>query len=485
MASEKPRNFLFLFSDQHTRRALGCMGHPVVKTPHLDSLAERGVLFTDAYTNAPICVPARASLATGRQVFEIEKWDNCQPYRGEQPSWGHRLMAANRRAVSIGKLHYRSEDDPNGFDDSLLPLHILDGTGMLHVILRDPLPSSSKFPALVRNAGGGESSYTQYDRDITQRTLEWLREEGTKSETPWSLFVSMVCPHPPWLAPQAFYDQYPLEDVDLPIAYGLDERPMHPGLEDFRHNFGVRDTFDELTLRKVTAAYYGMISYLDDNVGKIIKTLDDCGLTETTDILYASDHGESLGHKGMFSKCSMMEESVGIPMIFAGQGVTQGASIDTPTQLMDVFPTILQTTGVQPTDEDTELKGVSLHQLAAGERPHRMIVAEQHSAGCRSGVFMGRQGSMKYVHYIDYPAQLFDLATDPYELNDLAENPEHASQLRDLETTFRKILIPEDVDRRAKADQKVRLDAGGGAAVVEAQGSHGYTPAPGEKPNFG
>ena len=111
------------------------------------------MLFTNAYTNAPICVPARASLATGRQVHEIQKWDNCQPYRGEEPSWGHRLLSAGRRAVSIGKLHYRNEADPNGFDASHLPLHILDGVGMLNVILRDPLPASRQVSSASARRG--------------------------------------------------------------------------------------------------------------------------------------------------------------------------------------------------------------------------------------------------------------------------------------------------------------------------------------------
>ncbi|MEM7251887.1 MAG: sulfatase-like hydrolase/transferase [Pseudomonadota bacterium] len=479
------RNFLFLLSDQHTRRAMGCMGHRLVETPHMDRLAERGTLFTNAYTNAPICVPARAALATGQQVFEIGKWDNCQPYRGEQAAWGHRLRQASRTAVSIGKLHYRQESDPNGFDQSLLPLHIIDGVGMLTTILRDPLPRGKKFFELVMNAGAGESSYTDYDLDITDRTIAWLHNEAPKRDKPWALFVSMVCPHPPWLAPDTFYQRYPLDRIELPMAYATSQRPRHPGLDDFRHTFGVEGEFEEATLRKVIAAYYGMITYLDTNIGRILEALDASGEADSTDILYSSDHGESMGEKGMFSKCNMFEESVGIPMIFAGADIPRAAQVDTPTQLIDVFPTILESTQADAHDEDEEKRGASLQRLANGERLDRTIIAEQHSAGCRSAVFMARHDNIKYVHYVDYAPELYDLGADPFELNNLGERPEHQPLVADMEARLRAVVDPDAVDTQVKADQAERIEAAGGAEAIAARGSHGYTPAPGETPNFG
>ena len=480
-----PTNLLFIFSDQHTRRAMGAMGHPVVKTPHMDALAEGGTLFRNAYCNGPICVPSRASLATGRHVFDIGKWDNCKPYFGEEPSWGHRLIDAGNRAVSIGKLHYRREGDPNGFAPELLPMHIIDGQGMLFTICRNPMPVSKKFAHLVRTSGEGNSTYTAYDHKITERAIKWLREEGTQSDKPWALFVSLVCPHPPWKAPSDFWNLYSLDDIDLPVAYGLDERPMHPGLEDYRYFFGVKDEFDEETLRRVTAAYYGMISYLDDNIGRLMATLRECGLAGSTRIVYTADHGESMGQKGMFSKCNMYEESVGIPMIMAGPGVPEGQVVDTPTQLLDLFPTVLEATGVRPTDEDTELPGTSLLRIAEGERPDRIIFSEQHSAGAKSAVYMVRQNAQKYVRYMeDYPPQLFDLSKDPLELHDLAGDPAHAGSLSACETALEGLIDPVAVDRAAKADQEERLALGGGIEAIIEQGSLGYTPAPGETPEY-
>ena len=136
----KPRNLLFIMSDEHNRRVLGCHGHPMIRTPNLDRLAARGVRFTDAYCNSPICVPSRASFATGRWVHQVRFWDNAIPYDGSIPSWGHRLQQAGHHATSIGKLHFRSADDRNGFDEEIMPLHVVDGVGDLLGLLRDDLP---------------------------------------------------------------------------------------------------------------------------------------------------------------------------------------------------------------------------------------------------------------------------------------------------------------------------------------------------------
>lgn len=486
MGDIKPTNFLFIFSDQHTRRALSCYGHPLVKTPNLDRLAERGTLFKNAYCNGPICVPSRASLATGRHVHDIGMWDNCRPYYGQVPSWGHRLMDQGHSVTSIGKLHYRSNNDPNGFDPELLPMHILNGVGMLFTICRDPMPVSKKFSWLVNQAGAGTSTYTDYDRDITTRALQWLDEEALQQgDKPWALFVSLVCPHPPWQAPEPFYSWYPHADIDLPVHYGLSERPQHPGLQDYRHFFGVEDEFDEPTLRKVTAAYYGMISYLDDNIGKLLAALERNGLSTNTRILYTSDHGESMGQKGMFSKCNMFEESVGIPMILAGPDIPEGKTVDTPTQLLDVFPTILQATGVNPRDEDQDLPGQSLIELANSTQTDRLILSQQHSAGAKSAVFMVRKNGHKYVRYLeDYPEQLYDLNQDPLELNDVAQHPDYQQALSESRQALAETLNPEAVDAQAKSDQEERLAADGGAAAVVARGTPGYTPAPGETPEY-
>jgi choline-sulfatase len=130
------RNMLVLMSDEHQREALGCYGHPIVRTPNLDKLAEKGVRFTNAYTPSPICVPARASFATGRYVHDTRHWTNAQPYDGSISGWGHRLMEEGCHVASVGKLHYRSDTDPNGFSEEILPMHVRGGIGWSRGLLR-------------------------------------------------------------------------------------------------------------------------------------------------------------------------------------------------------------------------------------------------------------------------------------------------------------------------------------------------------------
>jgi len=162
---------LVIMADEHNPKMLGSTGHPLVKTPHLDALAARGTRFDRAYTNCPICVPARANFATGRYVHDTGYWDNAIAYDGRVKGWGHRLQDAGVRVESIGKLHYRSEDDPTGLDRQHIPMHIKDGVGMIHTSVRKQFPDFSPPPpkpgggaaGIVLEAGRGESEYTRYD----------------------------------------------------------------------------------------------------------------------------------------------------------------------------------------------------------------------------------------------------------------------------------------------------------------------------------
>ena len=133
----QPKNLLFIMSDEHNPKFLGHAGHPLVKTPNLDRLVASGAYFTSAYSNGPICVPSRASFATGRYTFETGYWDNAHPYDGKVPGWGHRMQETGHKVVSIGKLHYRNGSDPTGFDEQIIPMHVVNGTGDVLGSVRD------------------------------------------------------------------------------------------------------------------------------------------------------------------------------------------------------------------------------------------------------------------------------------------------------------------------------------------------------------
>lgn len=481
----KPQNLLIVMSDQHSRKALGCYGHPLVKTPNLDRLAAGGTLFTNGYTNSPICVPARASFATGRYVHDIGYWDNARPYEGSVPSWGHRLSHHGHSVESIGKLHFRSEQDPTGFDQQHLPMHVVGGAGDLLGSLRDGTALLSKYRAYHLDAGPGESTYTTYDRDITSRACDWIQaKSGDTDDKPWVAFVSLVCPHPPLQCPQEFYDMYPPDEMPWPTLYDNSERPMHPAAEDHRIFHGCEGEFSEDVVRRSVSAYFGLCTYLDDNVGKIMSALDDAGLTDQTRIIYTSDHGEHNGNQGIWGKCTMFEDSAGVPVIVSGDGVPKGQTIQTPVSHVDFYPTVIDGVGLATDEDDDCFPGQSLFELANGANPDRFVFAEFHAAASNTGQFMIRKGALKYVYYVGYPDQLFDLASDPDERKNLADDPAYLHEKQEMEAILRSVVDPEIIDATAKSDQAARITANGGREAIRTKGSFGYTPAPGEPAVF-
>lgn len=481
----KPSNLLFIMSDQHSRGVTGCYGNRFVKTPVLDRLAAVGTVFENAYSPSPICVPARAALATGRQVHETRCWDNASPYTGQVPSWGHRLQAQGLRVESIGKLHYRNDQDDTGFDRQILPMHIVNGIGDVMGSVKDPMPVRRKARDLVNKIGVGESGYTRYDSQIAEQACEWLLGEAATGAKPWMLFVSFVAPHPPWFAPQDCFDRY--EGIGLPMPKPLPSDPAqdHPWLQARRASHVVDPHFTDESRRLAIRSYYALTSFLDDNVGKVLDALRRAGLEGNTRIIYTSDHGEDLGSRAMWGKGTMTEEAAGIPLIVAGPDVPRGKRITAAASLLDVFPSVLDCCGVPLAEEDRDLPGKSLFGMAAApDDPERPLMTQYHATGAASGAFMLRRGRMKYLHYVGFRPQLYDLADDPGELRDISAEPSSREVLNRMERELRSIVDPDAVDARAKADQRALVERHGGRDAVVKKGGFGSTPAPGEKPEY-
>ena len=480
----EPKNLLIIMSDEHNPKVLGCYGNEFVRTPNLDRLAGRGTLFTDAYTTSPVCVPARAAFAIGKYVHQIGFWDNADAYDGSVQSWHHRLRDRGHRVVSIGKLHFRGGDD-YGFSEALIPMHITEGRGDLMGLVREDLPERGASWKIAKLAGPGESPYTFYDREIAARAQVWLREEGVKrTERPWVLFVSFVCPHFPLTAPPEFYYQYPLDRIALPKQYEKRERPTHPFLRDYANSFVYDRYFDEEKLKKAIAGYYGLCSFLDDNIGQVLNALDEAGLGASTRVLYTSDHGDNLGNRGLWGKSTMFQETAGVPLIVAGGGIPAVQRCETHVSHVDIYPFIMECVGEDKPEMYDGHPGVSLAKVAHGYTPERCVLSEYHGMGSTTGAFMIRNGRYKYVHYVAYPPQLFDLESDPEELNDLAADPRFASVVDECRKKLLTICDPAEVDRRAKARQRELLTANGGREAVIARGDLGFSPPPGVQPVF-
>ncbi len=471
-------NVLFILSDEHARDISGCYGNTIVQTPNIDALSARGVTFDSAYCNSPICVPSRASLATGEYVNRIRYWDNAHAYDGHVPSWHHSLRDAGHEVVSIGKLHYRSADDDSGFSQVNHPIYIPDGQGdVLGLLRRDPKPRAAA-RAMAENAGSGPSGYADFDNSVADASVSWLQCRTEQQDKPWALFVSFLKPHFPLISPPEFYDIYADMEMPTPHLYDPAERPSHPGIDAYRTFFNYDDYFDEETLQVALKAYYGMCSFLDFNIGRVLEALNESGQAENTLVIYSSDHGENLGSRGIWGKSVLYEEACAVPMIMAGPNVAEGDRCPVPVSLVDIYPTMIQTVGGSMTDQEQNLPGTDLRALAQGSQDDRIAFSEYHAAGSTSAGYMVRRGNWKYIYYVGHPPLLFDLAADPGETTDLADRPETAGIQAELDRELRNIVDPEAANAAAFADQEKRIEELGGEEVLRAKTEIGFTPAP-------
>ena len=476
-----PTNLIFFLSDNHNRQFLGSAGHPTVKTPALDSIAQRGVRFENAWCSSALCCPSRAAIATGRYPHQSGYWDNALAYDGRLPSWHHRVRDAGYQMTAIGKLHFRSSDDDNGFCEEIDTMHILDGKGALSALLRatqDCVPQRRAHRAIYEDSVVGEAEYQIYDRRIAAQAIEWLRSKGTTGK-PWALIVSFPSPHPPFKVPQRFWDMYPLEDVPMPVQWRREERPDHPADAYIAWMNSLEDDFDEAFVRRVVAGYCGLISHTDEQIGRVLHEIEALGLVDNTRIVYTSDHGEAAGHHGILGKGNNYEHALGVPLLVAGPDVPQDRVVSQCASHVDLFPTILEAVGARRTDEDNGLKGVSLWPAIQGDETARPAFAEYHANGSRNSGFALRKDNFKLIYHVGMRRQLFDLESDPREERDLLADGHDHSMADTLESELRQMLDPEAIDARSKADQAAHMEKFGGVDAVRKEGMFSRSPIPG------
>ncbi len=403
------------------------------------------------------------------------------PYTGNPRGWGHALQDKGVRVESIGKLHYRDIGDDVGFDVQHIPMHVHEGVGMVWASIRkeDERLYHKEVRMMGDYVGPGDSSYTRYDRAVTERTCDWLTDAAADQE-PWCLYVGLVAPHHPLVAPQAFYDLYPLDSLPPDKLHLRDGYKQHPWIEKLAFAMVGEDGWkDEHERRQAIAAYYGLTSYMDHNVGRIVQALRSSGQFEGTTIIYSSDHGENLGVRGLWGKMNMYEESAAIPLIVApapSADAAPRAICTTTTSLLDVSETILDHFGAEL---PAARPGKSLYEIAGAEDDsERPAFSEYHAVGALSGEFMLRKGRWKLIEYVGYDPELFDLEADPEETNNLADVPEFTKVLARLTAEMRKICDPEKVDAQAFADQDAMISAYGGKDIAASLGAPSATPPP-------
>jgi choline-sulfatase len=370
MLDNKPQNLIIFCSDEHARRVTRCYGDPVVRTPALDTIARLGTRFASAYTPSPICVPARASLHTGLQVHETRCWSSAEPYHGQHESWAHALREAGHPVVSIGKLHFRRGGDDHGFNEEIEPMYLADeGRGWVKGLLRNPLPPYDDTAELAADIGPGETSYTEYDRRVTHEAVKWLKTYPRKfTARPWVLFVSFVAPHYPLKCPEEFYRLYERQTLPEPPR----QRPEHDVLEGMAGFWNYDEHFDDGSREVARKGYYGLVSFMDDNIRQVMEALEDSGAARDTSVMYVSDHGEMLGSHGFWTKSVMYEDAAAVPMLLAGRGVPEG-TCTTPVSLTDVAATVKQVVGLKqaPAREPLDVAPATGSCCAPGAGPVR------------------------------------------------------------------------------------------------------------------
>lgn len=466
------RNILLIVSDQHNPHIAGYAGNPHVRTPNLDRLARTGTRFTNACCTCPVCKPSRMSYMTGKHVHQIENWWNRVPLDPEEMTWARKLDGHGIETTLLGKIDAAGTYENPGFTRCKLSMRRR---------AFEPYPRQVPQPKMVAgatreasrayidDAGAFDPESTQdtkqgynpahglyfQDRQVLQWTKEFLEEKGAADDAaPWVAHIGFEYPHWPYVCPRKYFDMYYPDNIELPFdaAFPRNET-LHPALQEWQRWNDLGDVSED-RLRRVLAAYYGMVTCMDDMIGEILHALAAQGLSENTLVIYTSDHGESLGEHGLFFKHSPAAASVGVPLIMGGPGVPEGRTLHVPVSLVDLYPTILDCCGLATEDDrpGDSLFDIISGRVTRGDRPEEGVFAEWHGPGFEGAWYMLLNSTWKYVWYESHPPALYNIRQDPREQRDLAPNPQYAELLNLFERELRTRVDPETVSRKAKKD---------------------------------
>jgi len=428
MQPDQP-NIVVIMADQLAPQFCGAYGHPLVKTPHMDALAKRGMRFDAAYCNAPLCAPSRFSFMSGQLVTRIAGYDNASEFKASIPTFAHALRHKGYRTCLSGKMHFVGPDQLHGFEERLTT----DIYPSDHAWTPDWEAADERIDKWyhnmdsVREAGVAATTFQiEYDEETCFFAKRRLLEYAMNKVNPFAMVVSFIHPHDPYVARPEWWNLYQSDDIDMPS----DDAPSDPHSE--RLKVGIEADVDipsDDEIRNARHAYYANVSYFDSKIGEIVKALEEAQQLDNTVIVVTADHGDMLGERGLWYKMNFFEHSARVPLIVAGPGVVQGTSHE-PVSLVDLYPTFLDlagTTNELPPGFTSDLDGQSLLPLLHGytENFAGEVLAE-YCAECASHpILMVRRKQFKYIHCDVDPPQLYDVAHDPQELVNLVNNPKH------------------------------------------------------------
>jgi choline-sulfatase len=455
-------HILLVMVDQLAAAFLRAYGHPVTKTPTVDGLAESGVVFENAYSPSPLCAPARASFMTGLLPTNTRVYDNSAEFASSIPTFAHYLRLAGYRTCLSGKMHFVGADQLHGFEERLTTDVYPGDFGWTPDWSRPGERVDRWYHNMssVKEAGVAEiTNQLEYDDEVAfhaiRRLYDYARFEG---DAPLLLCASFSHPHDPYVARRRHWNLYADDDIDLPGAPAVAYADMDPHSRRLWDDSAMNDV--EITEDDVRASrhgYYASLSYVDEKIGEVLAAFEACGLADDAVVIFTSDHGDSLGEHGLFYKMSFREHASRVPLIVSAPERFRSHRVREPVSLVDLLPTLVDIAGYEE-ELAAPVDGRSLLPLLEG--------AAEDEAGAAFGEYLAesavgpmvmiRRGRWKFIHAPSDPDQLFDLETDPLELENVAGAPEHEAVVRAFRAEVAERWDLDALEREVRESQRAR-----------------------------
>ena len=450
-AANSQNNIVVIMADQLTAKAVGCYGNHEVITPHMDHLASQGVLFENAYSSSPLCTPARYAMMTGQNISRCGGYDNASYMPSTMPTFAHYLRMMGYRTCLSGKMHFVGSDQLHGFEERVTTdVYPADFGWMPDWSNPDErIDLWYHNMSSVKQAGvAAITNQLSYDDEVGAQSMRVIYDHArAEDERPLCLVASFIHPHDPYATRQKYWDMYEDVDIALPKISGPDVNQSDPHNQRLEKVIGVGsvDLSDEEIIQ-ARRAYYGNVTYVDEWIGRLQDTLDECGLADNTTIIITADHGDMLGEYGLWYKMTFREWSCRIPMIIYDPVKLKPRVVKQPVSLVDVLPTLIDiaadtsitsgenTEGVEKPEMIDPVDGRSLYPLCLGDDandPDR-TVSEYLAEGTGAPMLMIRFSKYKFITCPTDPDQLFDLESDPDETNNLAADANFATLIQEL-----------------------------------------------------
>ncbi|MFI8482192.1 choline-sulfatase [Pseudomonas sp. NPDC078700] len=428
-------NILFIMADQMAAPILPLHdAKSQIKMPNLMKLAESAVVFDSAYCNSPLCAPSRFTLVSGQLPSKIGAYDNASDLPADVPTYAHYLRLMGYRTALSGKMHFCGPDQLHGFEERLTSdIYPADYGWSVNWDAPDERLSWYHNMSSVMQAGPCvRTNQLDFDEEVVFKAQQYLYDHvRAGADQPFCLTVSMTHPHDPYTITREFWDLYEGVDIDLPKQF-IEQDQQDPHAQRVMKVIDLWDKpLPEDKIKDARRAYYGACSYIDSNIGKLLKTLKDCGLGDNTIIVFSGDHGDMLGERGLWYKMQWYEMSARVPMLihapkrFAARRISQSVST------MDLLPTFVELAGGQ-VNPDLALDGRSLLPHLETGSGHDHVLGEYMAEGTNSPLMMIRRGDFKLIFSEVDPLMLFDVRNDPLERENLANSKDHEAVLSGL-----------------------------------------------------